>query len=86
MADKKVEVEVDGRFHGINGKNSIFQFLGSNHCETDRFWRVQLGLTTERYFKGDELNWDECRNAYIKPKAPATLDILDHLHKYADYE
>ena len=47
---------------------------------------MQLGLTTERYFKGDELNWDECRNAYIKPKAPATLNILDHLHKYADYE
>ena len=70
-------------FHGITGAKNVFAYP---HCQTDRFWRQSLHLTTERYFGSDQLNWDECRNAYMKPKAPAKIDLLDHLQKYADYE
>ena len=69
-------------FHGIAGEPNVFMFA---HCQTDRFMRQTLGLTTERYFKGESMNWDECRNAYVKPKPPASISILDSLHKYADY-
>ena len=71
-----------GAFHGIGGANNVFAFP---HCQTDRFWRQSLNLTTERYFRGEQMNFDECRNAYMKPKAPASINILDSLHKYADY-
>ena len=70
-------------FHGITGAKNIFAYP---HCQTDRFMRMQLGLTTERYYRGDKLHFDECRNAYMKPKAPAAIDLLDNLQKYADYE
>ena len=63
-------------FHGIGGAKNVFAFP---HCQTDRFWRQALGLTTERYFKGDTFNFDECRNAYMKPKKPAQLDVLENL-------
>ena len=70
-------------FHGLAGKENVFMFP---HCQTDRFWRQSLHLTPERYFGGDTPNFDECRNAYMKPKAPAKLNLLDSLQKYADYE
>ena len=70
-------------FHGVGGAKNLFAWP---HCETDRYWRQALGLTTERYFRQDQLNFDECRNAYMKPKKPASIDVLDHLHKFADYE
>ena len=70
-------------FHGIAGDKNLFAFP---HCQTDRFWRTSLSITPERYFRGETMNWDECRNAYIKPKSPAMLDVLGSLHKFADYE
>ena len=69
-------------FHGIGGDKNIFAYP---HCQTDRFWRASLHITPERYFREDKLNWDECRNAYTKPKPPASIDLLEHLHKFADY-
>ena len=70
-------------FHGVAGNASLFAYP---HCETDRFWRTQLSLTPERYFRDVHPNFDECRNAYMKPKAPAVIDVLDNLHKRSDYE
>ena len=69
-------------FYGIAGAKNIFHWP---HCETDRFYRQSLSMTSERYFRGEQMNFDECRNAYMKPKTPAAIDLLDHLHKYADY-
>ena len=69
-------------FYGVGGDKNLFAYP---HCQTDRFWRQSLNLTTERYLKAETLNFDECRNAYMKPKPPAMIDLLDHLHKYADY-
>ena len=70
--------------HGIAGEKNIFGFP---HCETDRFWRRSLGLTNEKYQKGTQNNFfDECRNAFTKPKPPVQIDLLDHLHKIADFE
>ena len=70
-------------YHGIAGEKNIFALP---HCQTDRFMRMQLNLTTERYFREESLNFDECRNAYMKPKKPVVLDLLDNLQKFADYE
>ena len=72
----------DYTFHGIGGEKNVFAFP---HCQTDRFWRQALSLTPERYHRAETLHWDECRNAYMKPKAPASIDILENLHKFADY-
>ena len=69
-------------FHGISGTNNLFAFP---HCQTDRFWRQTLHMTTERYHRAETMNWDECRNAYMKPKAPASINLLESLHKYSDY-
>ena len=71
------------KFYGIAGKVNIFAFP---HCETDRFWRKSLGLTPERYYKYDSYSFDECDNAFTKPKPPVSLDLLEHLHKRADFE
>jgi hypothetical protein len=71
------------KFHGITGAHNVFAFP---HCETDRFWRKSLSLTPERYFKYDQVSFDECKNAFIKPKKPVYLDVLEHLHKRADFE
>ena len=69
-------------FHGITGAQNVFAFP---HCQTDRFWRTALALTPERYHRQDTMHWDECRNAYTKPKPPADINLLEHLHKYSDY-
>jgi hypothetical protein len=70
-------------FHGLAGKKNLFAFP---HCETDRFWRSSLGLTPERYVRDNNPNFDECRNAFVKPKLPISIDLLDHLHKRSDFE
>ena len=70
-------------FHGLSGNNNIFAFP---HCETDRFWRRSLGLTPERYNKTDQWQFDECKNAFVTPKPPVRIDVLEHLHSAADYE
>ena len=72
-------------FHGITGARGA-NIFNMPHCETDRFWRKQLALTPERYWKYDQPLFDECRNAYMKPKKPVSISILDHLHKRSDYE
>ena len=71
------------KFYGITGAPNLFAYP---HCETDRFWRSSLGLTPERYYKYDAVSFDECNNAFIKPKKPVFLDVLDNLHKKADFE
>lgn len=71
------------KFYGIAGKVNLFAYP---HCETDRFWRASLGLTPERYIRSADHTFDECWNAYVKPKKPISIDLLQHLHKYADYE
>lgn len=71
-------------FHGLSiGKNNLFAIP---HCETDRFWRQSLGLTPERYVRTHDVAFDECHNAFTKPFPPVKLDVLDHLHKFADFE
>jgi hypothetical protein len=64
-------------FHGIAGKNNIFAFP---HCETDRFWRKSLGLTSEKYLKNEHYAFDECKNAFMKPKAPVNINILERTY------
>ena len=71
------------KFYGISGDVNLFAFP---HCETDRFWRASLGLTPERYIRSADYAFDECWNAFVKPKKPVSIDLLQHLHKYADYE
>ena len=71
------------KFYGIAGNENIF---AHPHCETDRFWRKSLSLTPERYVKADNINFDECDNAFTKPKPPVNIDLLQHLHKKADFE
>lgn len=70
-------------FHGLAGAKNIFGFP---HCETDRFWRMSLGLTPEKYVRNQDYSFDECSNAFMKPKAPVAIDLLAHLHKRADFE
>jgi len=77
------EVPEGYKFYGIAGDVNLFAFP---HCETDRFWRRSLGITPEKYIRSDQSQFDECNNAYIKPKKPVSLDLLNHLHKYSDYQ
>ena len=69
--------------YGLTGAQNIFYV---NFCQTDRVWRKQLLLTQDKYQKNNDHPFDECNNAFVKPKAPAFIDILDHLHKRSDYE
>ena len=70
-------------FHGLTGPNNVFAFP---HCETDRYWRKSLGITPERYIKHENHQFDTCHNAFLKPRPPVKFDVLDHLHKRADFE
>ena len=70
-------------FYGIAGKKNLFAIP---HCETDRLWRRAIGITPERYIRFEEFQFDECNNAFMKPKKPVVSDLLNHLHKMADYE
>lgn len=67
----------------ILGKSNIFGFP---YCENDRLWRRMLALTPERYQRHRDYVFDECNNAYVKPKRPVQLDLLNNLHKKADFE
>lgn len=77
------EAPEDYKYYGISGKVNLFAFP---HCESDRFWRRSLGITPERYIRSDQYQFDECSNAFYKPKKPVSLDLLSHLHKFSDYE
>lgn len=67
----------------IIGPNSVFAFP---YCENDRLWRKMLAVTPDRYQKAVEYQFDECNNAYIKPKKPVFLQgILENLHKTSDF-
>ena len=61
------------KFYGIGGKVNLFAFP---HCETDRFWRASLGLTPERYIRSADYAFDECWNAFTKPKKPISIDLF----------
>ena len=75
--------EGDYQVHGIAGNNSVFHV---NFCPTDRTWRKQLLLAADRYSKTRGETWDECNNAFVKPKPPQFISILDNLHKRSDFE
>ena len=75
--------EGEYQINGLVVNNSIF-FV--NFCQTDRTWRKQLLLTNDRYSKTRFENWDECNNAFVKPKPPQFMNLLDNLHKRSDYE
>lgn len=68
---------------GIAGKGSIFDY---GFCQTDRTWRRQLLLTNDKYQKTQNYPFDECNNAFVKPKPIAAMDLLQNLHKRSDYE
>ena len=65
------------------GKDNIFGFP---YCQNDRIWRKMLAITPDRYQKAIEQQFDECNNAFMKPKRPVFLnDMLEHLHKKSDF-
>ena len=80
LHEKKKEMGIEYTFHGLVGPNEA-NIFSLNHCETDRFWRAMWQITPERYQKMDIPQFDECRNAYQKPRAPRSISILDSLHK-----
>ena len=43
-------------------------------------------MFTDKFKKGETTDFDECNNFYVKPKPPIFVDVLDHLHKKADFE
>lgn len=45
-----------------------------------------LAVTPERYAKSDDFPFDECNNAFMKPKKPVHLELLSNLHKKSDYQ
>jgi hypothetical protein len=65
------------------GAKNIF---GIPYCENDRLWRRMLAITPDRYHRSKDWTFDECNNAYVKPKNPVYLDLLNNLHKKSDYE
>ena len=72
----------DYKVFGLTGPNNIFS---ASHCHTDRTWRKQLLLVNDKYQKTEDHPFDECRNPYVKPRAPVQIDLLEHLHKRSDY-
>ena len=75
--------EGDYKVFGLDGVDNIFYH---NFCKSDRQWRKQLLLTNDKYQKNQFHPFNECDNAFMKPKAPKVLEILEHLHKRSDYE
>jgi hypothetical protein len=71
------------KVHGLSGVDHIFY---ANFCQQDRNWRKQLLLYNDKFQKNEEHPFDECNNAFVKPKPPVYITLLDHLHKRADYE
>ena len=45
-----------------------------------------LAVTPDRYNKAIEQQFDECNNAFVKPKPPVYLDLLNNLHKKSDFQ
>ena len=77
---------------GISGILYLAYLLGSSnifgfpYCENDRLWRRMLAITPDRYQKAVEHQFDECNNAFVKPKPAVYLDLLSHLQKKSDFE
>ena len=67
------------------GNTNIFGFP---YCENDRLWRKMLAITPDRYNKAVEQQFDECHNAFIKPKPPVNITemLTLGLHKRSDFE
>lgn len=71
------------KVYGITGEANIFGFP---YCENDRLWRRMLAITPDRYQRAYEHQFDECHNAFMKPKAPVNITgLLDNLHKKSDF-
>ena len=45
-----------------------------------------LALTPDKYQRNEDWAFDECHNAYVKPKRPFYLGLIDNLHKKSDYD
>ena len=80
LNEKKKAEGIEQTFHGLVGPDEA-NIFNLNHCETDRFWRAMWQITPERYQRFDIPQFDECRNAYQKPKPPRSISILDSLYK-----
>lgn len=73
------------KFDLLIGPANIF---GYSYCENDRLWRKMLAITPDRYQKALEYQFDECYNAFMKPKRPVYMasDLLANgLLKKADF-
>ena len=81
MVDK-FEENPDYKSFGMLGNNSLFDII---YCENDRLWRKQLLLTPEAEQDNEYYAFDECNNAYMKPKPVKKIDILSTLHKRSSY-
>ena len=70
------------QYNPIHNANPFFRFIGPSnifgfpYCENDRLWRKMLAITPDRYMKAVEQQFDECHNAFVKPKRPVYLDLL----------
>ncbi len=77
-----------------DGEYKIYGLWGaeyglSNHkfCESERVFRRQLLLWQDKQMTGNNnYLFDECNNFYTYPEEPVACDILDHLHKKADFQ
>ena len=84
MSDEEKTGKIKYIFYGVeSGDGTLFDF---SHCETDRIWRKTIGQLNDKYNDSNHWELDECRNAYVPPREPKTLDLLDNLHKFSDYQ
>ena len=67
---------------GVWGINSVFHHP---FCLNDRVWRKQTMLSMEK-FQDSQIAFDECENAFLKPKIPYNIPVFETLHKYSEYE
>tara|TARA_B110000977_G_C10586364_1_gene302543 strand:+ start:97 stop:339 length:243 start_codon:yes stop_codon:yes gene_type:complete len=75
--------EGEYKIAGLNGVDNIFDHW---NCMTIRTWRRQLLLLPDRYRNTTDEEFDECNNAFFKPKPVRASDMLENLHKMSDYE
>jgi len=43
-------------------------------------------MFNDKFQKTEEYLFDECNNAFVKPKPPVFVSVLENLHKRSDYE
>jgi len=43
-------------------------------------------MFNDKFQKNEDHPWDECKNAFVKPKPPMFINLLDNLQKKSDFE